>query len=143
MGACWWSGCWTTCAGGAWPLQMGLQMCLRERSGGARAGGAAASWPHPTSWPSTGFQARPAELLPPRPQPLKPSGCWVLEQLDNGRGGGDGEKGHVHCSDGEIKAQRCGVMSPRSHSTLVTRFETKGRSLDSWSALGMTGQQEG
>lgn len=92
-GACWWPGCWTMCAGGAWLLQMGLQMCPWERSGRGRAGGAAASWPHPTSWPSMGFQARPAELFPPRPQTLKPSGCWVPEQLDDGRGGGGWREG--------------------------------------------------
>lgn len=117
-GACWWPGCRTTCAGGAWLLQMGLQMCPWERSGWGRAGGAAASWPHPTSWPSVGFQARPAELFPPRPQPLKPSGCWVPEQLDNGRGGGGMERrGMFTAQMGKSRHRDVGLCTPGHTAT--------------------------
>ena len=75
---------------------------------------------------------------------MRPSGHWLFEQLDDGRRGENGEEGHVHCSDGEIKAQRrVRVTSPRPQGKVVTRSESQGWSLDSWLAPGTPGRGEG
>ena len=95
--------------------------CRCAYGGRSGVGGARPLWPHPTSSPSPGFQTRSAELFPSRLQPVRPSGHWLLEQLDDGRSGENGEEGHVHCSDGEIKAQRrVRVTSPRPQGKVAT-----------------------
>lgn len=118
--------------------------CRCAYGGRSGVGGARTLRPHPTSSPSPGLQTRSTELFPSGLRPLRPSGHWLLEQLDDGRSGKNGEERHVHCSDGEIKAQRRGrVTSPKPQGKVTTRSESQGWSLDSWLAPGTPRRGEG